>query len=127
MFQASVDFIETKGKGKKKYRHCVAEFEFAGVNIFEGPQYSVTVRKLRLEEMDDRQRNSHAIQKSVTTAYGIAKSVKRRLESISSLNPAVNESAANFCEAGRDLVEKVLPPANTVFGLKTGESIAYLN
>ncbi|MDQ3233669.1 MAG: hypothetical protein M3Q07_17770 [Pseudobdellovibrionaceae bacterium] len=106
---ATVEFIERGGKAGKKYRHSVVEIEFAGVNIFEGPQYRANVKKLPIEDMNPKERNTHAVQKAAVTAYGIAKSVKKRLGGMSAMNPAICEKRITFVMPEETLWKQFFP------------------
>ncbi|WP_141732393.1 hypothetical protein [Oligoflexus tunisiensis] len=125
--QASIDFIENKGKGRRKCRHSVVEFEFAGVNIFEGPQYIARVKKLERAEMNEREQDVFGLQKGISSIRGIAGSMEQRSERLGINNPEVREALKQLSAASDEAYHRLIPEAGRVLGLKDGESISYLN
>jgi excisionase family DNA binding protein len=125
--QASIEFIENKSKGKRRCRQSVVEFEFAGVNIFEGPQYVARVKKLEKAEMNEREQNVFALQKGISSIRGIADSMEQRSEKLGIANLEVRDALKQLSQASDEAYHKLIPEAGKIFGLKDGESISYLN
>jgi Skp family chaperone for outer membrane proteins len=105
---AAIHFIEHK-PGPRACRYRIAEIEFVGVNIFEGPQFRLATRKLKLEEMNPEQRNVHAIQKGSISAQGTIKSTRRRLQAMGTSNADLLSKVQNWERAGEDFLNTLMP------------------
>lgn len=125
--QAAIDHLEHKGKGKRRVRHSLVDIEFAGVNIFEGPQYRVTIKKLEMSEMSSREKEAFSIQRGIASICGIAESMQGRAARMDVSNKDIMEALRDLSAASDAAYHKLIPGAGRVFGLSDGQGIGFVN
>jgi hypothetical protein len=125
--QAAIDHMEHKGKGKRRVRHSVVDIEFVEMNIFSGPDYRVSIKKLEMAEMSGREKDVFGLQRGISSICGIAGSMQKRAARMDVSNPEVMGALKDLSAASDSAYHKLMPEAGRVFGLKDGESIEYMN